>query len=41
MLCLDQTFGFFPSMFSAIDWLMLLGMTFSVIGAQTFKLKAY
>ncbi len=41
MLCLDQSFVKFPAMFSAIDWVMLLGMTFSVIGAQTFKLLAF
>ena len=41
MLCLNQSFVKFPAMFSAIDWVMLLGMTFSVIGAQTFKLLAF
>lgn len=41
MLCLNQTFWYFPSLFTGLDWLMLLGMTLSVIGAQTFKLLAF
>ncbi len=41
MLCLNQSFVKFPAMFTALDWVMLLGMTFSVIGAQTFKLLAF
>lgn len=41
MLALDQSFFFYPSLFSFVDWVMLLGMTMSVIGAQTFKLLAF
>lgn len=41
MLALDQSFFYYPSLFSYIDWVMLLGMTMSVIGAQTFKLLAF
>ena len=41
MLCLNQSFVYYPMLFSAIDWIMLFGMTLSVIGAQTFKLKAF
>lgn len=33
MLMLDQSFFYFPSIFSYVDWIMLLGMTLSVIGA--------
>ena len=41
MLCLNQSFLYYPMRFSLIDWIMLFGMTLSVIGAQTFKLKAF
>ena len=41
MVVLGQSFFYYPSMFSAIDWIMLLGMTLSVIGAQSFKLLAF
>ena len=33
MLCLNQTFGYYPSIFTGVDWVMLFGMTMSVIGA--------
>jgi drug/metabolite transporter (DMT)-like permease len=41
MLALDQSFFYYPSIFSSLDWVMLIGMTMSVIGAQTFKLWAF
>lgn len=41
MLCLNQSFLYYPSRFSLIDWIMLFGMTLSVIGAQTCKLLSY
>ena len=41
MLCLNQSFVYYPMRFSLVDWLMLFGMTMSVIGAQTFKLMAF
>ena len=41
MVVLNQSFTHYPSMFSAVDWMMLLGMTLSVIGAQSFKLLAF
>ena len=41
MLCLDQSFLAYPARFSMGDWLMLFGMTLSVIGAQTCKLYAF
>ena len=41
MVVLGQSFFYYPSMFSVIDWMMLLGMTLSVIGAQSFKLLAF
>lgn len=41
MVCLGQSFLEYPLIFTKWDWLILLGMTFSVIGAQTFKLKAF
>jgi len=41
MLALDQSFFYYPSIFSGLDWVMLIGMTMSVIGAQTFKLWAF
>ena len=41
MLMLNQSFFYYPSIFSAVDWVMMLGMTLSVIGAQSFKLKAF
>lgn len=41
MVMLNQSFLYYPSVFSAVDWLMLFGMTLSVIGAQTFKLLAF
>lgn len=33
MLALNQTFLHYPSVFTSTDWLMLFGMTMSVIGA--------
>lgn len=41
MILLNQSFTYFPSLFSLVDWVMLLGMTLSVIGAQSFKLMAF
>ena len=41
MVVLNQSFTYYPKMFSAVDWMMLLGMTLSVIGAQSFKLLAF
>jgi len=41
MLCLDQSFLYYPSRFSLLDWTLLFGMTLSVIGAQTCKLLSY
>ena len=41
MIVLNQSFTYYPSVFSIVDWLMLLGMTLSVIGAQSFKLMAF
>jgi len=41
MLALDQSFFYYPSIFTPIDWLMLMGMTLSVIGAQTMKLYSF
>ena len=41
MIVLNQAFTYYPSVFSVVDWLMLLGMTLSVIGAQSFKLMAF
>lgn len=41
MLALDQSFFYYPSIFTAVDWIMLMGMTLSVIGAQTTKLYSF
>ena len=41
MVMTNQTFMYYPSVFTGVDWVILLGMTLSVIGAQTFKLKAF
>lgn len=41
MFCLDQSFFYYPQRFTTTDWVMLLGMTLSVIGSQTFKLLAF
>ena len=41
MLCLGQSFVYFPLLFNWVDWLMLFGMTLSVIGSQVFKLLAF
>ena len=41
MVMLKQSFTYYPSIFTAVDWIMLLGMTMSVIGAQAFKLLAF
>ena len=41
MMCLNQTFFYYPSIFTVTDWIMLFGMTLSVIGAQVFKLLAF
>ena len=41
MVMLNQSFLFYPSIFSLVDWVMLFGMTMSVIGAQAFKLLAF
>ena len=41
MYLLGQSFWFYPSIFTGLDWLLLLGMTISVIGAQTCKLLAF
>ena len=41
MVMMKKSFLYYPSIFGVVDWLMLLGMTLCVIGAQTFKLKAF
>ena len=41
MVMMKKSFLYYPSIFSVVDWFMLLGMTLCVIGAQTFKLKAF
>lgn len=41
MWALGQSFMYYPAIFSMVDWVMLLGMTLSVIGSQTFKLLAF
>jgi hypothetical protein len=41
MMALNQSFSEYPLRFTLTDWIMLFGMTLSVIGAQTFKLKAF
>ena len=33
MVVLKQTFMYYPLVFTKLDWLLLAGMTFSVIGA--------
>ena len=33
MVSLGQSFLYYPSVFTPVDWIMLLGMTLSVIGA--------
>ena len=41
MVALKQSFMHYPTVFTWTDWLVLSGMTVSVIGAQTCKLKAF
>ena len=41
MLILDQSFMYWPLRFTWTDWLMILGMSLSVILSNTFKLLAF
>ena len=41
MLILDQSFTYWPLQFTIRDWLMVLGMSLSVILSSTFKLLAF
>lgn len=41
MLVLDQSFTYWPSVFTWVDWIMILGMSLSVILSNTFKLLAF
>lgn len=41
MLVLDQSFTYWLGVFTWVDWVMILGMSLSVILSNTFKLLAF